>query len=283
MVAAAVIGGAVVSAGAGAYSANQAGKASSKGADAAAYESARQYDITRNDFAGQRALGTGATSLLGRLYGINTNTSAANNPQVGAQILKSGEVQSLLKQGLSIDEILKLGVLNPVSGDKLSHLRNAYGLSPDDIQRLQQGRFSEAATGAQGAAGSVGAPDMSAFFESPDYQFNLGQGQQAIDRSLAARGRALSGAGVKEGQRFASGLASTEYGNFTNRLMAMAGLGQTATQSTAAAGANAANNIGAAYQNAGNARANAYMQAGQAVNNGAQGGLSNYLLASYMA
>ena len=130
-------------------------------------------------------------------------------------------------------------------------------------------------------AGS-GQPDMSAFFESPDYQFNLGQGQQAIDRSLAARGRALSGAGVKEGTRFASGMASREYGSFVDRLLAAAGLGTTGTSISANAGMTAAGQIGAAQQNAGNARASAYLTGAQGVNNAVQGGISNYLLAQYL-
>lgn len=133
-----------------------------------------------------------------------------------------------------------------------------------------------------GTVGGSGAPNMDVFFQSPDYQFNLQQGQQAIDRSLAARGRILSGAGVKAGARFAQGLASTEFGNFYNRLASQAGLGQAATGSTAAAGANAANNIGAAYMQNGANRASAYAQGAAGVNNAAQGAIGNYMLYRYL-
>jgi hypothetical protein len=135
---------------------------------------------------------------------------------------------------------------------------------------------------AAGASGAAGSPNMSVFFESPDYQFNLAEGQKAIDRSLAARGRTLSGAGVKEGIRYASGMASNEYGNFYNRLANLAGIGQAATNSTAAAGANAANNISQNHLFSAQARANGYMNTGQAVNNGVQGGLQNYMLYQYL-
>lgn len=128
----------------------------------------------------------------------------------------------------------------------------------------------------------TGAPDMSRFFQSPDYQFNLSQGQRAIDNSLAARGKALSGAGVKAGARFAQGLASTEFGNYVNRLSSQAGLGQAATGSTAAAGAGAAGNIGAAYMANGQNRASAYQQQAAGINNAVVGGVQNYMLYKYL-
>jgi hypothetical protein len=124
---------------------------------------------------------------------------------------------------------------------------------------------------------------MGAFFASPDYQFNLGEGQKAIDRSLAARGGALSGASVREGARYASGLASQQYGDYTNRLLTIAGLGSAATSNVAAAGQNMANNNSAAILNNANARASSYMTQAQGVNNAVQGGISNYLLQQYLS
>lgn len=129
---------------------------------------------------------------------------------------------------------------------------------------------------------SVGAPDMSRFFASPDYQSNVEQNQQALDRSLVSRGRALSGAGVKAGIRLASNLASSEFGNYVNRLYSQAGLGQSATGATAAAGSNAANNIGNAYMQNGMNRASAYTMGAQGLNNAVQGGISNYMLYRYL-
>jgi len=147
---------------------------------------------------------------------------------------------------------------------------------------LVQAPAAAPAAGTPGAPGGTGKPDMSVFFESPDYQFNLAEGQKAIDRSAVARGGLLSGAAVKEGQRYASGLASREFGSFYDRLASQAGLGQTGAAASAAAGANAAGNIGAAYMNTGNARASAYLTAGQGINNAVQGGIQNYLLSRYL-
>lgn len=126
--------------------------------------------------------------------------------------------------------------------------------------------------------GQVNSGDMTPFTQSPGYQFNLAQGQQAIDRSLAARGKSLSGQGVKEGIRYASGLASNEFGPFYDRLLASAGLGTTGAAASANAGANMASNVGNASMAAGNARASGYANQFGAL----QGGIQNALFKKYL-
>ena len=49
------------------------------------------------------------------------------------------------------------------------------------------------------------------FLNSPQYQFLQKQGQQALDRSAAARGMGYSGAQMKAAQQFGQGLASQQY------------------------------------------------------------------------
>jgi hypothetical protein len=121
------------------------------------------------------------------------------------------------------------------------------------------------------------APDASVFTASPGYQFRFNEGQRAIDRGAAARGLLHSGAAVKAEQNFGQGLASQEFGNFTNTLMGIAGTGQQATNTTVAAGQNAANNISQAYGQAGNARASSYANTGSAINSGINNVLFSYL------
>lgn len=151
-----------------------------------------------------------------------------------------------------------------------------------DLSAIRAARVGQAGTGDAGAATATGRPELGAFFESPDYQFNLGEGQKAIDRSLAARGGALSGASVREGARYASGLASQQFGDYTNRLLTIAGLGNAATSNVAQAGMNAANNNSNALINNANARASAYTTQAQGVNNAVQSGISGWLLNSYL-
>lgn len=65
---------------------------------------------------------------------------------------------------------------------------------------------------------------------TPGYQFRFDQGQQAIERSAAARGTALTGGTLKELARFGSGLASQEFGAEADRLARLTQLGQSGAQ-----------------------------------------------------
>jgi hypothetical protein len=106
---------------------------------------------------------------------------------------------------------------------------------------------------AGGSSGASGAPNYSAFFNSPDYQFALQQGGLAVDRSAAARGLLTSGGTLKDLTSFGQGLASQQYGNYFNRLMSVAQLGSGAAGGSASAsaafgnaGAQSLNTLGAA-------------------------------------
>lgn len=131
---------------------------------------------------------------------------------------------------------------------------------------------------------------MADFQADPGYQFRQDQGQQALERSAAARGGLMSGAALKDTARFSQGLASQEYQSAfdrfsTNRagkmnpLLSLAGSAQTASGALGAAGQNFANSAGNALgqyaatagQNmtgAGNARASGYMGAANAISSG---------------
>jgi hypothetical protein len=130
---------------------------------------------------------------------------------------------------------------------------------------------------------------MSDFYNDPGYQFQLQQGNQAIERSAAARGGLTSGATGKALAGYTTNLANTTYGDAYNRylqtrqqgnneLMGLANIGLGATNSTVGAGLNVAgqqaNNLTSAITGAGAARASGYVGAANAVN----GSLSDYYL-----
>jgi hypothetical protein len=280
-VAVAVVGGAVVGGVASSRAGSQAANASQRGTDASISEQRRQYDTTRADFAPQRSIGNSALDQLARLYGFAPPSRAAATESANADVLMG---DTYLPAGsLSDSPGNKRGSNIFLNGQQIGHVipgGPSGRFIPEvgvDIGELRQQQLQQGAT-----APTTGTPDLGAFFESPDYQFNLAEGQKAIDRSLAARGGALSGASVREGARYASGMASNQFGDFTNRLLTIAGLGSAATSNTAAAGQNMANNNSAALINNANARASSYMTQAQGVNNAAQGGISNYLLTQYL-
>lgn len=124
----------------------------------------------------------------------------------------------------------------------------------------------------------------------PGYQFGMKQGEQALDRKVAAGGGRVSGAALKSAAQYGTDYATTgyssaynrAYGTATdtynrdnqarserlNRLAALAGIGQTSTQNIGALGAQnsgansalmvaAGNNAGAAQLAQGNIWGNA--------------------------
>ncbi len=93
--------------------------------------------------------------------------------------------------------------------------------------------------------------DQSAVQMDPGYQFGLREGQRAIDRQSAAAGGRVSGAALKAAAQYGTDYATTGYStayaraNQTptdrlNRLAALAGVGQTATDNVSAFGTNMA-------------------------------------------
>jgi hypothetical protein len=130
---------------------------------------------------------------------------------------------------------------------------------------------------------------MADFYNDPAYQFTLNQGNQAIERSAAARGGLLSGAAGKAIGQYTTNLANQTYGDAYNRylqtrqqgyneLSGVAGLGLNATNSTVNAGVGTAGqqagNLVNAITGAGNATAAGTVGAGNAIGQS----LSDYYL-----
>jgi hypothetical protein len=260
----AVAAGSVISAGIGANSARRAGNAAARGADAATAESARQYDETRADLAPYRTTGTGALNQIGRLFGLPTTTSEQWQSQqdqlVGDTMLPAGVTFKDLGKGWY--EVhhsgQRIGTLRP--GGANGRFLNDAGV---DINAIRQQRNQQSQ-----AAQTPAGPDMSAFFESPGYQFRRQEGTRGLERSAASRGGAFSGNALRALNEFNSGLASQEFGNYFNQLASIAGIGQTATNQTAAYGANYANQAGRNALAAGEARASGIIGQGNAIGQG---------------
>ena len=106
--------------------------------------------------------------------------------------------------------------------------------------------------------------DASKVQMDPGYEFARKQGQQAIERQTAAAGGRISGAALKAASEYNNGVATTGYTaaynranqqrtDRLNRLAALAGVGQTATQQVGSAGATSSGNIGNIVTAQGNA------------------------------
>lgn len=124
---------------------------------------------------------------------------------------------------------------------------NTYEVMPDGSVR------TIAAAGEGG--GGPGAPDYSAFYNSPDYQFALDQGLQATSRVGSAMGNLRSGNTLAALTQYGQGLATQNFGNYISRLQSLAGIGVTASNNAGQNAMNLGGNIGATLQNGANARA----------------------------
>lgn len=140
---------------------------------------------------------------------------------------------------------------------------------------------------AQGYGSAMRNFGMSDFQADPGYQWRLQQGQQALERSAAARGGLLSGRAAKDMTNYAQGAASQEYGNAFNRfqtnrsnklnpLQSLAGQAQTATNQIASDAGAYGTNAGNTMMQAGNARASGYVGGANALNQGISGGINAF-------
>jgi hypothetical protein len=122
------------------------------------------------------------------------------------------------------------------------------------------------------------------FQADPGYAFRLKEGQQALERSAAARGGLISGSALKAATRYGQEMGSQEYTNAFNRyqaerearlrpLQSLTGMGQTTSQQLSNTGQQMASNISNNMGSAVAARASGYVGTANALT----GGLNTYL------
>ena len=133
-------------------------------------------------------------------------------------------------------------------------------------------------TAGQGALGTLNklltpGTDMSSTLSSlPGYQFTLNQGLQSVQSGAAARGLGSSGAALRGAADYTTGLAQSQYGNYVNQLLGVAGLGENAAAQTGNYGTQTGQGIAGSIGAAGNASAAGSIATGNAIS-----GLGNNL------
>ena len=116
----------------------------------------------------------------------------------------------------------------PFFGQAGQDLQQGFGQSGDLLnqvytQPLQStAGMSANALGLNGAGGNAAA--TAAFQASPGYEFQLGQGLDAINRTANAAGMGASGNMLREAQTYGAGLANQEYNNWLRNVTQREGL-----------------------------------------------------------
>ena len=108
-----------------------------------------------------------------------------------------------------------LGSLAGGYGQAQNQLQQGYGNAESQLSPLTSAaKYANIAAGQQLGAG---------YQQSPGMQFQLQQGQQALDRAQAASGGRYSGAAMKAGMQFSQGLANQDYQQYVQNQLAQGG------------------------------------------------------------
>ncbi len=186
-----------------------------------------------------------ATSIIGGLIGSHASNKAAKQLNqtaqgVATQIDKStGEaIQSgydgITQSNAAINQ--GTGAANKYIGDAQGTTKDIYGNMTASLQPYQDaGQYGLSKMQSQGDF-AFNPKDLE---NEPGYQFQLQQGQKALQAGAAGRGMLSSGATLKSMDNYSQGLAGTSYQNAYNRALStfdtnragyqtLANMGQTA-------------------------------------------------------
>ena len=205
------------------------------------------------------------------LISKDASRSAANTQADAANRATDLQQQNLAKTRESLQPFINTGY------DAQTSLRNLLGIgTPTD----------------SGTYGSLSRPfDAQAFqqYQDPGYQFQLQQGQQALQNSQAAQNGVLSGAALKDLIGFNQGMANTAYQNaYTRfadqrdstykRLADLLGIGENAAAGAGNMGVQASNNIGNTITSGANALAAGQVGQANALTGAINNGMGYYML-----
>jgi len=257
----AVIGGAVIGGAASVYAGKKSAEGQENAANTASNTELEMYYQGREDTAPWREAGE---------YALNKLTGGGQSGGTYEDYLSGFDTGG---NEINFSDLSGLGGIIGTVKNAFSGVQNS-GSSNQPLSR-EEWQAQQGTTGQDG--GLLAGPGD--FYESPSYQFNLGEGEKAIRRMSAARGLGNSGKEMKDTLRFSQGLASNEYQNFVNNWLntklnptqSLAGVGQSSASNLGNVGQATAANMGNAQMSAGNARASGYINQSNAINQGLQG------------
>lgn len=259
MVAAAVVGSAVVGGAVSSRNASKAAKAQTSAANAANATQEYIFEQTREDqMPWLQAGNAGLNSLMG-LYGFEQvrDTTGATPAQIAK--LPASE-----RAGIAgyFDNIF-INQANKLAGSTAKADVNAIAAAEDLPMKWQM-------------AANPSQTSNAFMVKDPGYQFRLSEGQRNLENSAASRGGLLSGNTLKATQKYGQDYASNEFTNIANRYGQLAGVGQATNNQLAATGQNYANAYGQNALAAGQARATGYQNQANALTGSINNALGLY-------
>lgn len=125
----------------------------------------------------------------------------------------------------------------------------------------------QAPTMPQGNSGQSQQEAFDLFRNSTGYKFRLDQGMKALNSGWAGAGTLQSGAAIKSALEYGQGMGSAEFGNYWNMLGEQQNLTSGAANAMSGVNSTYANNAGSLAVNAGNQQAQLAMARGQNAGN----------------
>lgn len=269
--------GSVIGVGASIFGSKKAADAQADAASSAAAVEKEMFDQVYGDLAPYRATGTRALGALENMF--------LPQQEVNPEYTAAQEELAALKSAppMVADQPARLPYMR-FGSDRMQERYAAQQAQPRPaapnpaIQQAEQ-KLANIPQYIDVSGGT--GPDYSEFYKSPGYEFRLQEGVNALDRSAAARGKLNSGQQGKALMEYGQGIASAEFGNYANRLAALAGTGQTAVAQGGQFGMASAANQGNAMMNAGAARASGYAGMANAVNRGVENVMGLYGMGAF--
>jgi len=213
--------------------------------------------------------GTIAAATVGSsLIGANAAKGAANT-QAAAAAQASDAQRAMFERQVELQEPFREAGLKGQN-----RLLEYLGLG-GDVNAPGYGKYATAEFG------------MDKFQADPGYAFRMSEGMKALERSAAARGGLLSGANLKNTQRFGQDLASQEYQNAFNRFQtqrantlnpyaSLTGVAQSSANTLGTQAGQLGQYLGSNIIGAGNAQAAGQIGAANAITGGVGQGINFY-------
>lgn len=265
----------------GGSAAEEAGEAQLEGTLAGVEEQRRQFDIAQQQIAPFREAGISALqqqlALLGLpSLGAPAVAGAAGDQQVITPAFADYQAQvNAIRSSQGPDiQYQVIGGIGQYTSALERQRRNlpGQGISQQEIDRQIAALGAAPPQFATQAATAQIAPEadltregaLAAFLETPGQKFLREQQERSLLRSASAIG-GLGGGNIRTAlQQQAFGRGATQLGEFQNRLAALSGGGQTATQNLAQLGGQTAAGIASGLQAGGQAQASGILGAQQA-------------------
>ena len=240
--------------------------------------------------ASPAAAGTAPQGYGGQTFGQLTGSGDPNvspNQQTTAQ----WKAQGIPFQNVTTADGRVVAVRTDLGGGPQASLAPPQGIQQSSFNQVNP-NLGDYGSLSKGWDQTFQAPTNVTEQNDPGFQFRLQQGNEALQRSAAARGGLLSGGTARDLSDYAQQSASNEYGNVYsrafntygqnyntfsanqankyNQLAALAGIGQQTANQLGVIGQNNANNSGQILQSSGDAQASGINNAAAATASGYQ-------------